>query len=244
VLGTVAATLSFLSLPLLSQSAPQNPGAAQASPPSQAQPDSNATSQTKPSQSEIENGGRLATESDIEAAGREAQNMVPAQAILTDTLDAKKLQPGANFEATLNSKVKLADGTELPSGTVLHGTVAADDMNVKANSKLALRFNSAQTKGGQSVPVRATIVGLQTLSNERNLAYRGFEEPNPNDWNSKIHVVDQIGVDSGIDLHSNLESQNSGVFVATNKDDVKLKKGSTVNLAIAVVAPAQASASR
>lgn len=36
-----------------------------------------------------------------------------------------------------------------------------------------------------------------------------------------------------MDLHSKVDSQNSGIFVATTKDDGKLGKGSGLNLALA-----------
>lgn len=166
------------------------------------------------------------------SAGDAAQR-VPAQAVLSGTLDARKLQTGASFQAELNHKVHLKNGTELPSGTVLRGTVAADDMNVSGNSKLVLRFNTAQLKDGQTLPIRATIVGLQSPGNEEYVATAGFAEPRPNDWTPSTRTVDQIGVTSGVDLHSSIASRNSGVFVTTSKDDVKLAKGSTVDLAIA-----------
>ena len=174
-----------------------------------------------------------------------AMARVPAQAILTKTLDARKMQAGATFEAKLDGKVHLANGTELPSGTILKGTVAGDDMNVAGNSKLVLRFETAQLKDGRSIPIKATIVGLQTPSNQVMMEpSAGYAEPTPNDWTSGTAGVNQIGVTSGVDLHSDLNSQNSGVFVATTKDNVKLDQGSAVNLAIAAAQPgAQAQSS-
>jgi hypothetical protein len=44
--------------------------------------------------------------------------------------------------------------------------------------------------------------------------------------------LDQLDVAPGVDLHSNIASQNSGVFVSTRKDDVKLKQGSQIQFAI------------
>lgn len=166
------------------------------------------------------------------SAATSAQDFVPAQAVLINTLDSKKLQPGASFEAQLDGKVKFAGGMELPAGTLLRGTVASDDQNVQGNAKLALRFETAQLKNGQTVPVRATIVGFEAPGNQEMAAYSGYETPQPNDWNPATVAVDQIGVTSGVDLHSKVGSANSGVFVATKKDDVKLSKGSAVNLAI------------
>lgn len=46
--------------------------------------------------------------------------------------------------------------------------------------------------------------------------------------------IDEIGALSGVDLHSRIASKNSGVFVSTKKDDMKLSAGSEFALAIAV----------
>ena len=58
----------------------------------------------------------------------------------------------------------------------------------------------------------------------------------PNDWSAKTLQLDQENVVSGVDLHSKISSQNSGVFVSTKKDDVKLKAGSEIQFAIAPAA--------
>jgi len=166
-----------------------------------------------------------------ESAG--ALHLVPASALLLDTLDAKKLQPGATFTARLNTKVHLANGTELPAGTVLQGTVTSDDMNLQGTSKLALQFTTAQLKGGQSVPIKAAIVGLYSNDGVDD-AYNGWA-----DWNKQTVGVEQLDVMSGVDLHSQIDSQNSGVFVTTKKDDVKLGRGSNFSLAIAAEPGAQ-----
>src|ERR1700722_16566998 len=64
-----------------------------------------------------------------ESAG--SLHLVPATALLLDSLDAKKLEPGGSFPAKLKTNVPPANGPELPAGTVLHGTVTSDDMNLQ-----------------------------------------------------------------------------------------------------------------
>jgi hypothetical protein len=162
---------------------------------------------------------------------------VGAQAILLSTLDAKKIQPGAGFQAKLDGKVHLADGTELPSGTVLNGTIASDDMNVSGNAKLVLRFTTAQLKDGKTLPIQAMIVGFDPPANQDDLIGYDVSVPHPNDWVPQTAAVDHLGVIGGVDLHSKIDSQNSGVFVATGKGDVKLGAGSAINLAIAADQP-------
>lgn len=184
--------------------------------------------QTSPSDQSQASAGVASSES----AG--ALHLVPASALLLDTLDAKKLQPGASFTARLNTKVHLANGTELPAGTVLQGTVTSDDMNLQGTSKLALQFTTAQLKNGQSVPIKAAIVGLYSNDGLDDDAYNGWA-----DWTKQTVGVEQLDVLSGVDLHSKIDSQNSGVFVTTRKDDVKLGRGSNFSLAIAAEPGAQ-----
>jgi hypothetical protein len=154
----------------------------------------------------------------------EASGMVPVNASLSHDLDAQKDRPGSQFEAKLSQKVRLSDGTELPSGAVLIGKVVEDDMQQQGTSKLALRFDQARMKDGKVIPIRATIVGIFRPSAD--------SEP-PSNWATGTLQVDQLGVMPGVDLHSKTASEDSGVFVSTKKDDVKLDRGSMIQLAIA-----------
>jgi len=155
----------------------------------------------------------------------EATKMVPATALLSHALDADKDQPNSTFEARLKGKVTLSDGTVLPSNTTLIGKVTTDDMNVTGTSKLALSFDQARLKDGKVIPIKATIVDIATPDSPGANA--------PNNWTDKTVQVDQVSVISGVDLHSKIGSNNSGVFVSRKKHDVKLPTGSELQLAIA-----------
>jgi len=167
-------------------------------------------------------------------AGRhEAALMKPVRARLIESIDARKDTPGQTVNAKLDGKVMLTNGTELPRGTLLVGKVTADDMHQQGKSKLALRFNQARLKDGTIVPIRATIVGFYgPQSGNADIDPVDSANQIPNDWTAKTLQMDQIGVAPGVDLHSKISSQNSGVFVATKKDDVKLRQGSELQLAI------------
>ena len=167
------------------------------------------------------------------AAQQEAAQMVRARSYLQSTLDAKDSRPGTQFAAILSQNVHLKNGSELPRGTKLIGTVATDDMQMHGASKLALRITSAQLKDGKMIPVKATIVGVFAPETENMQGYNvmpGDEEAN--DWNNSMLTYDQINAMSGVDLHSRIAGQNSGVFVAKKKDDVKISAGSELALAI------------
>ncbi|MGB6687341.1 MAG: hypothetical protein WBE76_05820 [Terracidiphilus sp.] len=169
-------------------------------------------------------------------AQQQATMMVRAQVAMVTGLDARKDKPGEEFRARLNGTVHLKNGPELPHGTVLIGQVTTDDMQTGGNSRLALRFTEAKLKDGKVIPLKAMIVGLQPPDGDKPADQS--ELP----WNAKTLQVDQVGVFSGVDLHSNIASQNSGVFVTSTKDNVKLRAGSELTLAIAAQGSGQQNA--
>jgi hypothetical protein len=170
----------------------------------------------------------------------DAHDMVRGSVALTRALDARKDHDGSNFDAKLTRTVHLKSGKTLDKGTMLVGTVENDDMQVSGKSKLAVRFTEAKLANGETVPIKATIVevyppvGLtqdgSPLPYESSPPYE--TDDNANQWNSRQLDVDQIGALKNVDLHSRLTSQNSGVFVSTRSDDVKLMKGSRLELAL------------
>lgn len=161
----------------------------------------------------------------------EAQHMVRARASLTHALDSNSIHAGDQFRATLSGNVHLSSGVALHKGDALVGTVAQDDMNTTGKSHLAVRFTQAVLKNGQTIPVKATIVALYAPADLAGFSYSD-EDPAPNSWNNGTLRIDQVDVVNGVDLHSNISSQNSGVFVS-QKNNVKLPAGTQLALAIA-----------
>jgi hypothetical protein len=157
--------------------------------------------------------------------------MVRARASLAHTLDAATDQPGSQFHATLNDTVHLDSGVVLHSGDTLLGKVVTDDMNTTGKSRLAVRFTEATLKNGQTVPIKATIVGLYRPGELTNNA-DDLSEQIPNTWNDGTLDLDEVNVVKDVDLHSRIASSDSGVFVSTKKNDVKIPGGSEIALAI------------
>lgn len=165
------------------------------------------------------------------ASQSEASRMVPAQAVLDKGIDARKMQPGEKFRAKLSQTVQLKNGMELPRDTVLVGTIATDRMHDGGTSTLALRFTQAQLKSGKVVPIQADIMAV---------AGPVSDSPDPNypnaaltPWDGRSTQVDEPDALSGVELHSSIGSQNSGVFVSKKKDEMRLSAGSQISLAIA-----------
>ena len=159
----------------------------------------------------------------------------PGVVELTHALDAKKLTSGATIQTRLTHPVRLADGTKLPTGTWLNASVAQDDMQIDGKVKLALRFTEARMKDGKTVPIKATILAVATQPTPVTNAANQEEVlmPVPDNLTNQPDIIDAIGISSGVDLHSKASSQNSGVFVTTTKDDIKLPEGTKMELALA-----------
>jgi hypothetical protein len=186
--------------------------------------------------------GEAAQDASISSgATQEAAKMVSATAVFTSEIDSRKMQPGAQFQAKLLKKVQLEGGPELPTGTVLAGQVVSDDTQSAGAAKLALRFTQADLKNGQAVPIKATIIHVYNVPDVEASQYGA--SPGPESWDRQTTAIKQIDAVSGVDLHSNIASPNSGVFVSTRKDDIKLSQSTGVELVIAPQATAsQASA--
>jgi hypothetical protein len=165
--------------------------------------------------------GSQNTQASADSAGAsEAAQMVSAIATLPHTLDADKDHLDSTFEAELDHKVTLSNGTVLPAHTMLNGKITRDDMQAAGKSEFALRFDQAQLKNGKTVPIKATIVDIARPSSKSN------------DWTSQTLTVEQLDAVSGVDLHSEIASNDSAVFVSTKKHDVKVPAGTELKLAI------------
>jgi hypothetical protein len=160
------------------------------------------------------------------AGANEAAQMVSALATLPHTLDADKDHLDSTFEIELSHKVTLSNGTVLPSHTVLNGRVTRDDMQAAGKSEFALRFDQARLKNGKTVPIKATIVDITRPSSSSD----GYAASN--DWTSQTLTVEQLNAVSGVDLHSDIASNDSVVFVSTKRHDVKVPAGTELKLAI------------
>lgn len=164
-----------------------------------------------------------------------ASQMVATRAGLVTSLDAKDAHAGQKFEAKLPRKVHLKNGTELPAGTMLIGRVSTDDMNLNGKSKLVLCIDEAKLKDGKTMAVKATIVGVYPPGTQTSEYYMssGTGDQVANPWHSGVTKVDEMDALHNVDLHSSLSSKNSGVLVSKEDDNIKLKSGTELALAIA-----------
>ena len=178
-------------------------------------------------QAKTESGSTSMDEStkSVSGAQHEAGLMVPAQAVLKTRIDARALHAGDTFQAALTRKAALKNGPELPKDTVLTGTVAIDRAENNGPSQLVLRFTQAKLKDGRSLPIKAMIAGV--FGKTVNAAAGSYT------WEEHSLQIEQSGVIRGADLHSEIASEDSGVLVSGNMNNLTLSPGTTLELALA-----------
>jgi hypothetical protein len=173
------------------------------------------------------------TSSTADAGQQEAILMVPANGALLSTIDAGNIESGSQFKVKLTQTVHLNGGQELHSGSILVGTVTKDGEQGSA-PKLTLRFTQATLKDGTVVPIKATIVGVVGPDVDNGQGYSVVPgEQQPNDWTSATLQVEQMNAASHANLHSEIASDDSGVFTSRDNHNVKIPVGSELELAIA-----------
>jgi hypothetical protein len=87
--------------------------------------------------------------------------MVQAVASLDHSLDAKKVKQGDVVTAKLQKDVKIPQEQGLPKNTVLEGHVdQVQASEHKSDSTVVVTFDKAKLKGGQEVPIKATVLAM------------------------------------------------------------------------------------
>jgi hypothetical protein len=91
--------------------------------------------------------------------------MVPTLATLDKTLDAKKVKQGDPVTARLQMDTKVGDQS-LPKNAELSGHVdSVQASDHKSDSSIVVTFDKVQVKGGQEIPVKATVVAIAQPAN-------------------------------------------------------------------------------
>jgi hypothetical protein len=95
------------------------------------------------------------------AQGQPSLQMVMARAELKNGIDARKAKQGDAIRARLLDKVKLSNGNELGRDTILEGHVdQVQPSENKGDSTVVVTFDKAQVKGGEELPIKATLVKI------------------------------------------------------------------------------------
>ena len=161
-----AATLVAVGLATLSSF----PGTAQ-------QQDSSPQQQQQPATQQIPPVAPTATPQNPEHSGSNALSPAAAQlkpvaAELVDKLDSKSAKQGDSVVVKTEENLQISEGTEIPRGSKLIGHVT----NVQArgegheNSQIAIQFDRAEIKGGQSLPIESVIQSVAPASGSEGMS--------------------------------------------------------------------------
>lgn len=96
-----------------------------------------------------------------QASGSNVVTMVNLPATLEKTIDAKKSKVGDAVTAKVSAATQLADGTKVPTGSMLNGHV--DSVTPSANkgdSTVVFTFDKLQIKNGPEASIKATVTSV------------------------------------------------------------------------------------
>lgn len=108
----------------------------------------------------VQAGSVQASES---SQARASVDMRPVSGELESKLDSKTAKVGDSVVVKTKAAVKTADGTVIPKGARLVGRVTDVQAHGSGNSdsRMAIQFDRAELKGGQSLAIHSTIESLQ-----------------------------------------------------------------------------------
>jgi len=113
-----------------------------------------------------------------------AAQLKPVAAELVDKLDSKSAKQGDSVVVKTEENLEISEGTEIPRGSKLIGHVT----NVQArgegheNSQIAIQFDRAEIKGGQSLPIESVIQSVSPAAGSEGLS--GTSNPPGTDGSS------------------------------------------------------------
>lgn len=151
---------------------------------------------------------------------------------LDHALNAENAKPGETIEAKLDRTVKTPDGTELPGGTQLRGTVTAVNASSNGPSRISIRFDKAVLKDGKTLPVKVAVIGAYP-SDENQMSLDGDASMGP--VQKHVSLKDRFDQEAGtlhdVAMHSRVSGQNSATFINKN-GNVKLRAGTFLQVGI------------
>jgi len=109
------------------------------------------------------NSGAGSTQVNESSEARASVDMRPVSGELENKLDSKTAKVGDSVVVKTKAAVKTADGTTIPKGTRLVGHVTEVQAHGSGNadSRMAIQFDRAELKGGQSLAIHSMIQSLQ-----------------------------------------------------------------------------------
>jgi len=189
------ALATFSSFPLIAQQQDTTPQQ-QAAPAQQTAPPAQQTTPTavpdnQPAQNgAASQGSRSSTQASPGANGASSSSagtmaapiqLAPVNGELVGKLDSTSAKTGDSVVVKTDKDVKTADGTDIPKGSKLVGHVTGVQARGegKENAQIAIKFDHAELKGGQSLPIESVIesVGATDSDSAQNNGGGSFGPP-------------------------------------------------------------------
>jgi hypothetical protein len=94
---------------------------------------------------------------------------------LTRSLDAKKLKAGDPVRFKITAELRASNGTVIPAGSFVQGHIVEASARSKGGqqSSIAIAFDKIAAKGGQEMPLKATIQAVAAPPEMEPQAYGG-----------------------------------------------------------------------
>lgn len=129
--------------------------------PGTAQQDSAAQQQTSPAQH------TSPTSTTDASSNPAAARLMPVSGQLVSKLDTKSAKEGDSVIVKTDQNLTIAPGTEIPKGSKLVGHVTSVEPRGagKENSQIAIQFDRAELKGGQTLPIESVIQSVAPSDN-------------------------------------------------------------------------------
>jgi hypothetical protein len=149
--------------------------------------------------------------------------LISGPAELSQPLDTKTATQGQIVSAKLIGTIQTPEGLKLPNGTELLGHVdQVQASHDKSEAKVTLTFDKARLKDGKEVPIKATLMEVNSPGTISRPPTKVTRDDTFNEETST----------SGQTLHSAVPDANSGTLVRKDKD-IHLVRGTALVIAVA-----------
>jgi hypothetical protein len=175
-----------------------------------------ATPQNSTQQSSQENSGTTISPA--------AAQLKPVTGELVDKLDSKSAKQGDSVVVRTDENLQISEGTEIPMGSKLigHVTNVQPRGDGKENSQIAIQFDRAELKSGQSLSIESVIQSVGPAGDSQ--ATTGISNP-PAAYGSTSATVPTGGMGSTPGATSSTPAMGSSGSGSMNQNTVDNRPG-------------------
>jgi hypothetical protein len=157
-----------------------------------------------------------------------AAQLKPVTGELVGKLDSKSAKQGDSVVVKTDENLQISEGTEIPKGSKLigHITNVQPRGDGKENSQIAIQFDRAELKGGQTLPIESVIQSVSPAGDYQ--ATSGISNP-PGAYGSTSATVPTGGMGSTSASTSSTPGMGSSGNRSMNQNTVDNRPGLASN---------------